>query len=60
MCPLNPHSVLKESAKLFRVAGDRQLLVLPLNALGLVALRHGDNAGVRSHFEDALSLVHEG
>ena len=44
---------------LFRVAGDRQRLVLPIDALGLVALQQGDYAGARARFEEALSLARE-
>jgi DNA-binding CsgD family transcriptional regulator len=50
-----PRALLEESAKLFRVAGDRQLLALPIDALGLMALRQGDYAGARTHFEEALA-----
>ena len=48
--------LLEESAKLFRVAGDRHLLALPIDTLGLVALRQGDYAGARTSFEEALAL----
>ena len=41
-------SLLEESVSLFRVAGDRQRLVLPIDALGLVALQQGDYAGARA------------
>jgi len=56
--PLAARPLLEESAALFRV-GDRQHLTMPLNTLGLVALRQGDYAAARTYFEEALSVARE-
>ena len=40
--PVAARAPLEESVALFRVAGDRQRLVLPIDALGLVALQQED------------------
>jgi tetratricopeptide (TPR) repeat protein len=49
--------LLEESAKQFRVAGDRDFLTMSIDTLGLVALRQGDYAGARTSFEEALSAA---
>jgi predicted ATPase/DNA-binding CsgD family transcriptional regulator/Tfp pilus assembly protein PilF len=56
--PVAAYPLLEESAALFRV-GDKQRLAMPLNALGLVALRQGDDARARAYFEEALSVARE-
>jgi DNA-binding CsgD family transcriptional regulator len=57
--PVAARSLLEESAALLRVVGDWQRLALPLNALGLLALRQGDYASARARFEEALSVARE-
>ena len=57
--PLAARAPLEESVALFRLAGDKQRLVLPIDALGLVALQQGDYTGARTRFEEALSLARE-
>src|SRR5262249_13055663 len=40
-------------------AGNRQRLAFPLNALGRVALRQGDDTRARAYSEEALSVARE-
>jgi tetratricopeptide (TPR) repeat protein len=42
---------------LFRVVGDRQRLVLPIDALGLAAVQQEDYAGAHARFEETLPLA---
>ena len=52
-------ALLERSLDLFREAGDRRSLALPLGYLGRVALRLGDPAEARARLEGALAIWEE-
>ncbi len=41
---------------MFRVAGDRARIGVALNSLAIIARDHGDSAGARTAFEEAIGV----